>query len=345
MGLNGIKLVSGGQTGADRAALDFAIASGIPHGGWCPKGRRAEDGTIDLCYQLKETPSGGYVQRTEWNVRDSDGTVVFSIAPVLTGGSKKTVLLAHKHHRPVLHISRQGGPASPEQALRRFVQEHGIKVLNVAGPRASKEPDVYGFVKEVLAKALLPVRQAAATCVAVPLGQTTFRRDLRVIPPLQSPDTLHLKAAQGWLELGNYIEANEELEKITPRLRVHPAVLEVRWEIYAKAKKWDACLDIASALVRLVPNHPLGWVHRSFCLHELERTAEARDNLLRVVDKFPEHAIMLYNLACYDCQLGKLEQAKHWLAKAFNLGDAKKMKLAALDDPDLEPLWDSLRRA
>jgi hypothetical protein len=148
------KIVSGGQTGADRAALNLAIEHGIPHGGWCPKGRLAEDGKIDARYNLKETPSSGYVQRTEWNARDSDGTVVFSIATVLTGGSKKTADFANKHNKPVLHISRQGGPASPEQALLRFIDCHGIKVLNVAGPRASKEPEVYGFVKEVLAKAL-----------------------------------------------------------------------------------------------------------------------------------------------------------------------------------------------
>ena len=94
------KLVSGGQTGADRAALDWAIARRVPHGGWCPKGRKAEDGEIATSYQLQETPSHNYVQRTEWNVRDSDGTVVFSIAAVLTGGSKKTVLLARKHGSP-----------------------------------------------------------------------------------------------------------------------------------------------------------------------------------------------------------------------------------------------------
>ncbi len=148
-----VKIVSGGQTGADRAALDFAIAHGIPHGGWCPKGRKCEEGLIPDCYELKESPSGNYVQRTEWNVRDSDGTVVFSIAATLSGGSKKTVFLAEKHGKPVLRISREGGPAAPEQALRGFIQEHGIKVLNVAGPRASKEPEVAAFVCEVLERA------------------------------------------------------------------------------------------------------------------------------------------------------------------------------------------------
>lgn len=157
--------------------------------------------------------------------------------------------------------------------------------------------------------------------------------------PLEPPDSIHLEAAEGWFELGNHLEANEELEQITPENRAHPAVLEVRWQIYTKARKWEAALDIASALIRLAPELPLGWVHRSFCLHELKRTEEARDNLLRVVDKFPEDPIMRYNLACYECQLGRLEQAKNWLQKSFELGDARKMKLAALDDPDLEPLW------
>jgi tetratricopeptide (TPR) repeat protein len=156
---------------------------------------------------------------------------------------------------------------------------------------------------------------------------------------LEPPDSLHLEAAQGWLGLGNHIEADAELDNITASLRAHPDVLRVRWEVYAAAKKWEAALDIAAALIQLDPDGPLGWVNRSYALHELKRTAEARDNLLRVVDKFPISATMRYNLACYECQLGRLEQAKEWLEKAFKLGDARAMKLAALDDPDLEPLW------
>lgn len=159
---------------------------------------------------------------------------------------------------------------------------------------------------------------------------------------LLPPDTLHLQAAQGWLELGNYVEANEELEKITPQLRAHPMVLAVRWEIYAVAKKWEAALDIAAAIIQLDPDDPLGWIHRSYALHELKRTKEARDNLLRVPENFPISATVRYNLACYECQLGRLEPAKNWLEKAFQLGDSKKMKLAALDDPDLEPLWNRI---
>jgi predicted Zn-dependent protease len=127
-----------------------------------------------------------------------------------------------------------------------------------------------------------------------------------MLPPLEPPDAFHLRAAHGWLELGNHLEANEELEKITPALRAHPAVLDVRWSIYAAAKKWEPALEIAAAIILLAPEQPVGWVHRSYTLHELKRTLEARDNLLRVVDKFPTNATMRYNLACYECQLGNL---------------------------------------
>ena len=93
-----------------------------------------------------------------------------------------------------------------------------------------------------------------------------------MIPALQPPASHHVQAAQGWLELGNPLEANEELEKVTPTLRVHPDVLEVRLQIYAQAKKWDVCVDLAESIVQQAPERVFGWVQRSFALHELKRT-------------------------------------------------------------------------
>jgi hypothetical protein len=148
------KIVSGGQTGADRAALDFAIAFSIPHGGWCPKGRSAEDGQIEPRYNLKETPGGGYLQRTEWNVRDSDATVVFSISQELTGGSKRTVEFAEKHGKPWLHLSAQSAGPQATRLLREFIGQHNVRVLNVAGPRASEESVVATFVMRTLSEAI-----------------------------------------------------------------------------------------------------------------------------------------------------------------------------------------------
>ena len=162
--------------------------------------------------------------------------------------------------------------------------------------------------------------------------------------PLDPSDAFRLQAAQGWLELGNHVEAAKELEGLDPDLGSYPPVLKLRWGIYAAEKKWDAALAAAAALIQLEPDDPLGWVHRSYALHELKRTAEARDNLLRVVDKFPISATMRYNLACYECQLGRMEQAKMWLAKAFALGDPKAIKAEALEDRDLEPLWPEMTK-
>jgi len=147
------KIVAGGQTGADRAALDWAITHELPHGGWCPRGRKAEDGTIPRRYRLTETPSVAYLQRTEWNVRDSDGTVILSLATTLTGGSSKTAELAQQHEKPWIHLARDAHGSDAGDRLRRFVEDHGIRVLNVAGPRASTEPEIGAFVLAVLGSA------------------------------------------------------------------------------------------------------------------------------------------------------------------------------------------------
>lgn len=146
------KIVSGGQTGADRAALDWAIAHGIPTGGWCPRGRRAEDGPIPDRYPLQETPSEDYVERTLWNIRDSDGTAVFTVGPALSGGSRLTVEEAARLRKPWIHIDGERADAS--QRLRAFLEEHRIRVLNVAGSRGSREAGVGRLVWSTLEEAL-----------------------------------------------------------------------------------------------------------------------------------------------------------------------------------------------
>ena len=145
------RIVAGGQTGADRAGLDVAIRWNFPYGGWCPKNRKAEDGPISTQYQLVETPSASYLQRTEWNVRDSDATVIFTLAPTLTGGSKRTAEFAIKHRKPCLHLPKHSSSyGSPARLLQQFVEENSVQVLNVAGTRGSKEPDVWRFAYDTL---------------------------------------------------------------------------------------------------------------------------------------------------------------------------------------------------
>lgn len=150
-----MKIISGGQTGADRAGLDVAIRHDFPHGGWCPKGRKAEDGFIGAQYQLTETPSTNYLQRTEWNVRDTDGTIVFTVAKEITGGSMRTVDFAKKHNKPCLHVSKADSN-KPESVVTDFITQHDIKLLNIAGSRESKEPGINEWAKGVLDRALFP---------------------------------------------------------------------------------------------------------------------------------------------------------------------------------------------
>ncbi len=149
-----IKIISGGQTGADRAALDWALAHGVEHGGWCPKERRAEDGRIDEHYRLSETPSLQYRQRTIWNVRDSDATVIFSLSERLSGGSRLTLEAAGKLGKPCLHLYPG---ADVVTSLRDFLARYDVRTLNVAGPRASRAPNIVRFVQAALSSAILRI--------------------------------------------------------------------------------------------------------------------------------------------------------------------------------------------
>ena len=137
------KIISGGQTGADRAALDAAIELGIPHGGWIPKGRRTEGGPLPDKYELKEMATPSYEERTEQNVIDSDGTLIVSHGQ-LTDGSAFTDEMAKKHERPCLHIDLDViRGISAAQEIKSWILQNGVKTLNVAGPRASKAPEIH----------------------------------------------------------------------------------------------------------------------------------------------------------------------------------------------------------
>lgn len=147
---DGFMLVSGGQTGADRAGLDWAIAQGIQHGGWCPRGRKTEDGVLPDRYQLKDTPGPGYLQRTEWNVRDSDVTLIFTLDDQLDGGSKRTAAFADRLGKPWLHVR----PGAHPKYVARFLVRHRVKTLNVAGKRESSARGIGELVRLVLSQAV-----------------------------------------------------------------------------------------------------------------------------------------------------------------------------------------------
>lgn len=145
------RIVSGGQTGVDRGALDTALALGIPHGGWCPKGRLAEDGVIPRRYQLSETDTPEYAVRTERNVLDSDATLILCRGKP-SGGTELTRRLARRHGKPyrVIDLSQ-----SPDAAVvRRWLARTRPKTLNVAGPRESQNRGIGAQAAELLKEVL-----------------------------------------------------------------------------------------------------------------------------------------------------------------------------------------------
>lgn len=143
-----MKIISGGQSGVDRAALDAARSLGIKTGGWCPRGGRCED-TINLLEEypeLQETPERSYKQRTEWNVRDADATIIFqdkNISP----GTALTLRIAKNTNKPWILLQLQD---DNEEALLRFLRGQEATVLNVAGPRESGSPGAYKQVRKLL---------------------------------------------------------------------------------------------------------------------------------------------------------------------------------------------------
>jgi tetratricopeptide (TPR) repeat protein len=158
---------------------------------------------------------------------------------------------------------------------------------------------------------------------------------------LEMPDTHYLAAAIGWIELGNAAEAAAELERISPGLRIHPEVLEVRWIIAAERKDWPEGLKAAQSLVEHAPDRPTGWLHRAYALRRVPEGGlkPAWDALLPASDKFPKEPIIPYNLSCYACQMQLLEDARIWFKRAVDAGGKEKIKKMALADEDLKPLW------
>ena len=146
-------ILSGGQTGVDRAALDFAIAENYQHGGWCPRGRKAEDGIIDSKYALTETMSARYETRTRCNVRNTDGTLIFNFGE-LSDGTRETLRIAKHENKPHLVIALDEAWEPQLTSVHTWLQAHVMARLNIAGPRESKRPGIYRLVNRFLKQVL-----------------------------------------------------------------------------------------------------------------------------------------------------------------------------------------------
>lgn len=163
---------------------------------------------------------------------------------------------------------------------------------------------------------------------------------------LEPPDTHYFLAAIGWLELGNVVEARAELAQLSAARQEHPDVLELRWSLAAEQKRWEEALEVARALLRRAPKRSSGWLHQAYALRRVPDggVQKAWEALLPAFDKFPKEATIPFNLSCYACQLGQLEAARDWLARAVAVSGKEKVMAMALNDSDMKPLWDEIRQ-
>ena len=166
---------------------------------------------------------------------------------------------------------------------------------------------------------------------------------MSLLSHLSTIDLHHLRAAEGWLGLGDVISASDELEEITPGARAHPVVLSMRYRIYAKAEKWSMAAEVAEGLTAMLPGEPGNWIHLAYATRRKTGggVPDAKRILLVAQVKFPRDWHFPFNIACYCAQLYQFDEAKKWLKKAIEI-ETKTVQKLAVNDPDLKPLWDSM---
>ena len=229
------KIVSGGQTGVDRAGLDAAIDRGVPYGGWLPKGRKAEDGPLDAKYdQMSELNSDNYIKRTEQNVIDSDATIIFCHGKP-TGGTQRTIDFCKKHLRPyeVFNLDDKDPDTTPSLAVADAIEylcwqcARDSIILNVAGPRGSKDPGIYEEVRDVLGRAISNVNASEDSVLS-------GRRDCSWIPP----------CALGEGKRKRYVERKGEEKRPIPALVVTKEEDVQSDRVYDVVQRGDDSLDL-----------------------------------------------------------------------------------------------------
>lgn len=164
--------------------------------------------------------------------------------------------------------------------------------------------------------------------------------------PLEQSDLFLLSAAQGWLELGNLVEARAELDQVSAAAQNHPVILEARWVLCAAEQNWVAALEIARTSLRLEPKNPGAWLNQAYALRRTpDGGLQAAWTALRpALDMFQDEATIPYNLSCYACQMNDLTEARTLLHRAIAVGGREPIKKMALHDADLKPLWDEIQK-
>ena len=163
--------------------------------------------------------------------------------------------------------------------------------------------------------------------------------------PLEPPDSYHLRASEGWLELGNAAESLNEIANIAPENQNRIDVLLNKWNAHLKMRDWTSCVAVSKLLIQLDPNDPCGWINQSNALFFSGSPEKAYAELVLVADRFPFNPSFPYNLSCYLSQMMRLDEAWTWFKQALQVGDRDKIISLALNDPDLKPIWNKIQLA
>lgn len=163
---------------------------------------------------------------------------------------------------------------------------------------------------------------------------------------IEPPDCHYISAASGWLGLGNWHEANDELDKVNQALQTHREVLDLRYQAWVMAAQWDSAAEVAVVLLEKYPEDPGSWISVAYATRRKPGGGieKAMEILLVAQQRFPREPVIAYNLACYNCQKGRLNDARQWIALAMKLSAPAMIKQMALGDSDLKPLWSEISK-
>jgi Circularly permutated YpsA SLOG family len=379
--LKKLKIISSGQTAADRAVLAWAFEMGVERSGWHPK----DENSLIEKYNLRQTPGSDPFQSIQWNVFESSGVAIINTAEVLSDCLQTTIELAQKYRRPLLHV-----PIEPRLAavqLRDFVHRNDISALYIICHQQT-EGELEHLLPLILTDAfcsaltLSTPDNSRRNADTVPVGTAPLtidpantKKDLAgweafqdlylsmyrswegreeyagkvrtanfsIIPnPTNSQDDFNILAAWSSLTQSNPAEAARYLELVSAGIREHPIIFWLSWSVYMANGNWQKMLETAQRHAKWQPEVAEGWVLWAIALDKMGQTQEAYALLASVLDRFQNNFNIAYNYACFACKSGRIAEAWTWVEKAFHLTDLETFKQWLLSDDDLKPLREKI---
>ena len=377
-----LKIISSGQTAADRAVLEWAFETGVGYAGWYPKG----ECSLPEKFNLKQAPGSNPLQSGEWNVLDACGVAIISATNEFPDHLQKTIGFAQKHRRPLLHVSIESKLAAIQ--LRDFVDKNNISSLNVVCHQTAEgelahllpliltdafssaltleSPDKFrrndnsiliganpltidnSSAKESAEKFWNTFQDLYVSMYRTWEGKEEYAGKVQAsaisIAPDQTlgSDDFNIRASWASLTRSKPVEAARYLEMVSAEIREHPFMFWLSWSVYMATGNWQRLLETAQKNTQWRPEVAEGWALWAIALDKMGRTEEAYALLLSVLEQFQNNFTIAYNFACFACKSGRQDEAWTWVQTAFRSTDLETFKQWLLTDDDLEPLREKI---